>query len=134
MSGRRGRKRPYQLVDDMITIGSRELMEQLGVAEEQAKEVMRQIAHQVCFLNARCVIYVPAALDFELSNRDQLIWDAYQVDGPAPTCSRKFSAARVDELAAEHALTAVQIYNIIRLMKAREIAGRQGQLPGLDPA
>lgn len=134
MAGRPGRKRPYQLVDDMVTVGAKELMEQLQVPEERAKELMRQIAHQVCYLNARCIIYVPAALDFQLSQRDEQIWAAYQQDGPPPTCARKYSAARVEELAAEHHLTAVQIYNIIRLMKRCEVASRQGVLPGLDQA
>lgn len=134
MSGRTGRKRPYQLVDDMITVGSKELIGQLSVPKEQAEELMRQIAHQVCFMNAKCVIYVPEALDFVLSKRDETIWAEYQLDGPAPTCARKYSAQRIEELAHQHKLTTVQIYNIVRAMKKSEIAGRQGTLPGLEPA
>jgi len=131
MAGRRGRTRPLKLVDDMVTVGARELASQLKVPDEVAKEVMRNIAHQVCFLNAGCLIYVPENLDFVLSKRDEQIWAAYQEDGPS---ARKFSAARVEELAQQHELTEVQIYNIIRLMKRREVASRQGTLPGLDPA
>lgn len=133
MSGRTGRKRPYQLVDDMITVGSKELIDQLAVPEEQAKELMRQIAHQVCFLNAKQYIYVPEALDFKLSKRDETIWAEYQVDGPAPTFGRKFSAQRIDELAAQYNLTTVQIYNILRLMRKQEVASRQFLIPGLEP-
>lgn len=133
MSSRTSLKRPYKLVDDMITVGSKELISQLSVPKEQAEELMRQIAHQVCFMNAKCMIYVPAALDFELSKRDQTIWAEYQVDGPAPTCARKYSAQRIEEIAAHYNLTTVQIYNIIRAMKKSEVAGRQGTLPGLEP-
>lgn len=130
MPGRTGRRRPYQLVDDMVSVGSKELTDQLGVPTEQAREVMRQIAHQVCYMNAKCMIYVPEDLDFELSKRDEQIWIQYQIDGPEG--ARKFTAHRVEQLAQEHGLTTQQIYNILRLMKRREVAARQGVLPGLD--
>lgn len=130
MPGRTGRRRPYQLVDDMVTVGSKELSEQLAVPAEQAREVMRQIAHQVCYLNAKCVIYVPEDLDFELSQRDVQIWEQYQQDGPDG--ARKFTAHRVEQLAHDYNLTTQQIYNIVRLMRRREVADRQGVLPGLE--
>lgn len=132
--GRHGRKRPYQLIDDIVTVGTKELISQVSMPETQAAEVMRQIAHQVCFMNAKMTIYIPEALELKLSKRDEDIWAEYQVDGPAPTCARKFSPARIEELATQHNLTVVQIYNILRLMKKREVAARQGVLPGIEPA
>jgi len=132
VSGRQGRKRPYQLVEDIVSVGAQALMEQLSVPDEQAKELMRQIAHEVCFRNARCLIYVPEALDFMLTKRDEDIWAEYQLDGPSG--ARKFSAARVEQLAEQHRLTSTQIYNIVRLMKKREINARQATIPGLEPA
>lgn len=132
MSGRKGRRKPYKLVDDIVTVGSKELIEQLGVPVEQAREIMRHIAHEVCFMNAKSLIYVPEALDFELTKRDEEIWVQYQIDGPDG--ARKFSAHRVEQLAQERNLTAQQIYNILRLMRRREVADRQGVLPGIDPA
>lgn len=132
MPGRTGRRRPYQLVDDMVSVGSKELIEQFSLPDEQAREVMRQIAHKVCYLNAKSIIYVPEDLDFELTKRDEQIWLDYQQDGPEG--ARKFSPHRVEQLAHEHNLTTQQIYNIIRLMRRREVAERQGVLPGLEPA
>lgn len=132
MSGRQGRKRPYQLVDDMVTVGARELVAQFKMPEEQAKEAMREIAHQVCFMNAKKIVYIPEAMEFELTKRDVEIWAEYQLDGPGPNGARKFTGPRVEELAAHYKLTVQQIYNIIRLMKKREIAARQGVLPGLE--
>ena len=76
------------------------------------------------------MIYVPEDLDFELTKRDELIWAAYQTDGPDG--ARKFSPVRVEQFAREHNLTTQQIYNIIRLMKRLEVAERQGVLPGLE--
>lgn len=132
MPGRTGRKRPHQIVDDLVTVGSKALVDQLGVAEEVARELMRQVAHEFCFINAKNVIYIPEDLDFELTARDERIWTAYQLDGPDGV--RKFTGPRVEQLAYEHKLSTQQIYNIIRLAKKREIAGRQGVLPGMEEA
>lgn len=132
MPGRTGRRRPYQLVDDIVSVGSKELTEQFSIPEAIAREAMRQIAHKVCFLNKKSIIYVPEDLDFELTKRDEEIWVEYQTDGPDG--ARKFTPHRVDQLAAEHDLSTQQIYNIIRLMRRREVAERQGVLPGLEPA
>ncbi len=130
MAGRKGRKRPYQLVDDIVGVGAKRLA-LTGMGMEQAKELMREIAHEVCFLNAKQLIYVPEDLEFELTKRDQAIWSGYQADGPDG--ARKFTNARAEQLAVEFKLSEVQIYNIIRLMKRREVADRQGVLPGLEP-
>lgn len=95
---------------------------------------MRHIAQEVCWRNAKTIIYVPEALDFVLTKRDEKIWAEYQQDGPGPNGAGKFTGARVEELAIEYKLTVQQIYNIIRLMRRREVAERQGVLPGLEPA
>lgn len=130
MPGRTGRKRPHQIVDDLVTVGSKALVDQLGAAETMARELMRQIAHEFCFMNAKNVIYIPEDLDFELTQRDEKIWAAYQQDGPDGV--RKFSGPRVEQLAFEHQLSTQQIYNILRLAKRREVATRQGVLPGME--
>lgn len=102
--------------------------------KEQAEELMRQIAHEVCFMNCKVTIYIPEDLDFTLTKRDIEIWADYPLDGPGPAGARKFTPRRVEELAAQHKLTAQQIYNIVRLMRKREIAARQGVLPGIEAA
>ncbi|UDF35598.1 UNVERIFIED_ORG: hypothetical protein LHJ69_00420 [Shinella sp. XGS7] len=120
MAGRQGRARPTRLVEDIVTVGSRALVSQHAFTETMAQELMRHVAHEVCRMNAKCVIYVPQALDYALDKRDQKIWADYQTDGPDGAL--KFTGPRVDQLATEHGLSHVQIYNIIRRMKklARE--------------
>lgn len=126
------KRRPYKLIDDMVSVGAQRMVEQLGLAQESAEELMTQIAHDVCFLNAKQLIYVPEALDIKLSKRDESIWDEYQKDGPDG--ARKFTVARAEQLAAQHSLSLTQIYNIVRVMRRRDLVDRQTLLPGLEPA
>ena len=130
MPGRTGRRRPHELIEEMVTIGAKALVDQLQVPEAQARELMRQVAHEVCFTFAKNTIYIPEDLDFVLTQRDEQIWAAYQSEGPDGV--RPYTAGRVEQLAFEHSLSTQQIYNIIRLAKRREVAERQGVLPGMD--
>jgi hypothetical protein len=123
-----------QFVDHVVSIGARAMQEQLGTPEEQARELMRGVAHQLCALYARTDIYVPVYAEFDLSARDKRMWEQYGQDGP--TGSRKYSAERAAEVAADFKLTTHQAYNIFRLVRAREkadieaeFAARQGALP-----
>jgi Mor family transcriptional regulator len=131
MTGGARRRRFTHLVDDIVTYGVRHLVE-LGMPEADARAAMRTVAHGVCSANAKCLIYVPADLDFELDARDLAIWQAYQVAGPTGT--RPCSGERVQELAAEHGVSIQWIYQIVRRMHRAEIIKRQGVLPGIDPA
>lgn len=135
--GRKGDDRLYQFVDDMVSTGAQELMLNLGLEEALARDLMRNIAHSICLQYARSYMYVPVDMEFELSARDKDIWRKYQEDSPK---ARKFTSARIDELACEYLISTVQVYCILRLMKSREralrvkeFAERQGVLPGLEP-
>ena len=136
--GRKGKKKLYQFLDDLVAIGVRELGLNADMPEERARTLMTDIAHGICFQYARSYMYVPADLEFKLSQRDKEIWRTYQQDSAA---ARKFTPARIAELAEEYRLTTVQIYNIIRLLRSQEQEARathflalQGTLPGLDTA
>lgn len=129
---RKGRRKGvYQFIDDMVDVCSRVMTSASGIPEAQARELAHEMAVQMCFHYARTTMYVPAALDLQLSERDEEIWRKYGTDSGT---ARPYSAARVAELAAEHQLTTVQIYNIVRQAKSREIARRQQRLPGFDVA
>lgn len=128
---RNGREKPLQFVAALVEIGMRELLA-AGLAEEaKAREVMRQIAFSLCDRYARTVMYIPADLEFELTQRDQEIWREYGESSPT---AHKYSPARVAELANKHHLTTVQIYAVVARMRKIELKARQGQLPGFDPA
>ncbi len=132
MSTRPLRRRPADLVNDLMEIGGRHLVATLGMQEQDAQATMRLIAHRFCERNAKCMLYIPEDLQFGLVERDTKIWEAYQLDGPDG--ARKFTGARVEQLAAEHELSIQQVYNIVRREGKAELATRQGVLPGIDPA
>lgn len=132
--GRKSRQKLYQFVDALVETGTRKVADEARTVDlsdpDQAREVMREIAHLICNQYARTVLYVPADLEFKLSQRDLEIWAQYSQDGPDGV--RKFSPQRVAQLADEQKLTTVQIYCICKLMHRREIEGRQGRLPGIE--
>lgn len=136
--GRKGDDRLYQFVDDLVSVGARDVVEQLGVDEAAARELMRGIAHGICTMYARSYMYVPLDMEFELSARDKDIWRKYGEDS---STAGKFTASRIAELSEEYKMTTVQLYAIVRLMRtreqaarAREFSARQGVIPGLDDA
>lgn len=128
--GRKSTKKLYAFVDALVATGVRELSKGLVTDEDQAREVMREIAQSICFQYARSIMYVPADLEFQLAKRDLVILEKYGQDGPDGV--RKFTPMRVAQLSDEYKLTVAHIYCIIRVMHKREIEGRQGRLPGLD--
>ena len=129
MSKGAGDRKLYQFVDALIEIGEGEIVRALKVDAEQAREVMREVAHGICFRYGRTTLYVPADLQFGLSKRDEEIWRQYGL--PGPDGSRPYTAARVAQIAEEYKLTSVRIYQIVKTMQARELAARQGELEGL---
>ena len=125
----RGSQRAYEFVESTKDVAAR-LMVDAGMAPDQAAELARQIARELCALYGRETIYVPAALDFERQERDEAIWTKYGQQGPS---AGPYTAHRITELAAEYDLTEVQVRNITRVYLQRQVRDRQGTLPGLDP-
>ena len=131
--GRKSRQKLYQFVDALVETGTRALVADATIEDpDRARELMREIAHAICNQYARSVLYVPADLEFALSKRDAEVWAKYGQDGPDG--ARRYSPARVAQLAEEYKLTTVQIYCICKLMQRRELEGRQGRLPGIEVA
>ena len=121
-----------QFVDSMVEVGSKQLVELLSVDEDQARSVMRQVAHEICKLHARTLIYVPLDVKVEISARDERLWAEYGQDSAK---ARKYSPERVAELAVSYGMTTAWVYNIVRMMRERqraaeaaEFAARQGVL------
>lgn len=120
--GRKGDDKLYEFVDDLVAVGARELVAQLGHDEATARAVMRAVAREICTMYARSYMYVPLDMEFELSARDKDIWRKYGEDSAA---ARKFTPARIAELATEYRIGTMQIYCIVRLMRKREAAARE---------
>ena len=129
--GRKSTKKLYQFVDALVATGAREMIKAgLTKNEVQAREVAREIAQAICYQYARTIMYVPADLEFQLSQRDEVIWQKYSQDGP--DMARKFTPTRVAQLSQEYSLTVAHIYCIVRAVMKREQDSRQGRLPGLE--
>jgi hypothetical protein len=120
-----------EFVDDLVRIGTAELVAHLAAPEEKARAVMARIADGIVNQYARSTMYVPAGF----GSRNALIWAKYQEHGPTVDGrpgAPPYSNNRVAELAVEHKLTERQIYNIIAVMRTAELARNQPRLPGFE--
>lgn len=127
--GRGPRDTVSEFVDHVSGIVTREL-QTAGLAESQARDLATTIVHQICSRYAKQTLYIPGLLDMRLTERDLEMWDAYC--RPGPTGSRPCSHERLLEIAAERGLSDRHLYSIFKLARQRELAARQGTLPGLD--
>lgn len=125
-------KRVYEFVDNLVRLGKAQLVERLAIEPPEAEEVMTAIAHAMILESARFHIYVPVAIELQLSPRNEAIWNEYST--PGPEGARPFSTARISQLARKHQLTERQIYKIIDVWRAREMAHKQPELPGFEGA
>lgn len=122
-----------EFVDDLVRLGKSRLVGELGAEEEAARVVMTRIAADIMNEYARRSMYIPAGF----GSRNSEIWQQYGQPGPVVDGrlgAAPYSRARVEELAVMHGLTTRQVYSILAVMRAQEMASRQAQLPGLDSA
>lgn len=122
-----------EFVDDLIRVGKARLVAELGAADEAAQHVMGKIAADIVNEYARRSMYIPAGF----GTRNSEIWKAYGERGPASNGqpgADPYTRARIEELAVQYGLTSRQVYSILGAMRAQELATRQGQLPGMEPA
>ena len=131
MGRKGGRDKAAVFVDALVETGVRQLVGQLGVAEDDARSAMHEIARSICWQYARQEIYVPVDMEWSLSERDRRMWQAYGQHGPDGV--KPYTAARVAQIAQAEQLTVVHVYRIFKLAQRREMAARQGTLPGLEP-
>ena len=117
---RKGGKRTSELVLRLVDLGVPELVEQFGVTEQQAREVMREIAHNLARHYGGQFMYVPKDQEFGLTKRDMLIYE-------------RLTAGNVHDLAQEFGLTVRQVYSINSHVRDQVIRKRQNPLPGFEP-
>lgn len=122
----KSQKRVTAFVDTLVAIGSRALTAQLGLEDGLARDLMREIAHEICSQYGRTFMYVPADLGFDLERRNQEIWTKYGQSTPGG--ARAWTQERVEELAAEYRVTSIHVYRILAQFRA----AMQPRLPGLD--
>lgn len=111
-------RRLNELIDKIVSVGSAALVAQLGADTERARDLMRDVAHDVCAEVGGGPIYVGKDVRFGESKRNSEIFRKWR------------SGALVVELARDHGLTTARVYHIIKLERDADRAKRQGQLPG----
>lgn len=129
---RRSRVTAPDLVRTIIDTGTRVLTAEHGVSRSAALAATEAVARAICDAYGKQDVYIPADMGWALTERDLQIWAAY--GRPGPDGERPYSGARVQALGREWDLSAQQVYAIVRAVRRREIAERQGVLPGIDPA
>lgn len=120
-----------EFVETLVTLGVRELTA-AGIDEPQARGAIEAVARALCDAYAKQLVYIPAGMALQINSRNTEMWDAYGLDGPDGT--KKYTAARVAQLAGEHGMSVQAVYRILNAARQREVAERQGILPGFDPA
>lgn len=106
-------------VGEACQIIAQELVDALSIPQEQATEVARQATNSICHRFARQAIYIPTDVQFDLTKRDL---DLYQA----------WNGQNMDELIDRFKLSAVQIYKIVKQVRAAQRAKNEPQLPGFE--
>ena len=130
--GRKGRAKVSVFADTLVETGVSQLVADLQVSEDAARTTMAEIARRICGQYARQFIYVPLNMEFEMTDRDQRLWEAYGQPGPDGT--RPYTSDRVAQIAQEAQMTTVHMCRIFKLAKQRELAGRDPKRPAFEPA
>lgn len=117
--GRKGTTKPAELVTRLVDLGTTTLTEQCGLGEPQAREAMRQIAHNLCSNYGGQFFYMPKDREMSLTQRDMDIYNGLQ-------------SGNANELALKHRLSVQQVYAINRYVRDKLARERQNRLPGFD--
>ena len=127
------RLRLAEFVTQLVDCGTDVIVQRMGLPREEADALALAITREFCFRNAKCNVYVPDQANLGRFERNALIWAEYQQDGPAPRHAKKFTTARLHELAERYDLTPQHMYIVLAEQRALELSERQPELPGLAP-
>ena len=116
--GRKGSQRSAELIQRLVEIGMRVIVDELGVPEQQARQAMREIAHRLANEYGGEFMYVPKDREFVLERRDLQILE------------RLDRGSSVHDVARENGLTARQVYSVVQHARRHLQAKRQNPLPG----
>lgn len=118
---RKGTNEAAEMIKALVDLGTRTLVEQCSLTEPQARESMREIAHNLARNYGGSYMYVPKDSEFQLTKRDMEIYE-------------RMIGGNANELAREFDLSVQQIYSINRHVREKLLRDRQGRLPGVEPA
>lgn len=91
------------------------LVELLGIEQDRAEQVGREVADRMAAHWGGQNIYFPMGLSLKLSRRDRQIWE-------------EFNGHNHSELARKHGVSLQWIYKIIKAVRQEEINKRQADM------
>ncbi len=115
----RDKPKAPELVRRLIEIGAEVLTQSAPLQTDEARLLMREVAHLWCSEYGGGEFYLPKFLDPVRDKRDEAIW-------------RDFNGSNSFELSQKYKLTERQIGFIIGLMRKRATQRNQINLPGFD--
>lgn len=119
MSKRRSKPRVSEVINRIVDIGVAVLSEDLRLDADKVRASMREVAHSFCSEYGGQSLYLPRDFEIALEKRDIKIWESY-------------NGRNSFELSQEFNLTDRQIRFILAMMRKREAAARQHDLPGME--
>lgn len=116
---RKGKRTAAELVTRLVEIGSASLTKELGASGEVAREIMREIAHKLCYEYGGDAIYIPKDDSFLRDARDEAIW-------------LEFDGTNHHHLASKYKLSFVMVYKIVETQRQLHARRNQPRLPGFE--
>ena len=111
------KRRELELLEELAKHTSRLLQEILGVESEASKHVGQEVANYMATTWGGQSVYIPKGVSISISKRHLEIY-------------AEFNGHNHAELAQKYAFSMPWIYRIVQLMRAEELARRQGRLFG----
>ena len=116
---RRGKPRTPELIRRLIEIGTEVLTQSASLPADEARLLMREVAHLWCAEYGGADFYLPKDLDLVREKRDEAIW-------------RDFTGYNTFDLAQRYGLVERQILFIVSVMRKRASSRHQIKLPGFE--
>lgn len=110
------------LLADLLRV-QETLFKRRGMANQEAFEVACAVVIATADYIGGRAAYIPRGDRLRAALRDAKMWREY--DG---------NPATVERLAAEHKLTTIRVYAILKQQRALNVGRRQGRLPMQEPA
>lgn len=107
--------RARHFVQTSVPLVQGRLMAILGLSESDAADLARECVHDICVEHGGKWMYVAKDDIFDLSKRDQQIFEEY-------------NGRNMQQMVEKHRITHVRILQIVAQVKKEEVAKRQGVL------
>lgn len=115
-------------VSSLVAIGAARLATCMPAIDgDQARQVMGEVADELCLQFARTELYIPAGAANKRAARDAAMRRQHAEDGPGGV--RRGTAARAAQLARQYGLSVRRVRSIVAASRAAGDGGTQCKVP-----